>query len=183
MAERGDRKPSTGGNERKARRSRNGSGGNASNGASTTRADAGGSSANGNDSAARKRGRSKRRSRWGSERYKKKVDERLFGKKGDAAKTRLQERLRSAQGSENFLKTYREYVRGFGMPDDIPTLLMLLDIDDEKEGLKVLEALGTNVADAPIEQRKLVRGRLRNLEMSTSSDAMADAATELLERL
>ncbi len=130
----------------------------------------------------RRRGRG-RNGRWGSEANKRRIDERLFGKKGDAARYRLAERLRAAHGAENFLRTYKEYVKSYGMPDDIPMLLLLLDLSDEREVLKVLAAIDDTTQEAAQEQRSLVRSRLKNLEMSTQSDSLADAATDLLERL
>lgn len=131
----------------------------------------------------RRRGRGGRNSRWGSEASKRRIDERLFGKKGDAARFRLEERLRAAHGSENFLRTYKEYVKGYGMPADIALLLLLLDLKDEGEVLKVLAALFDSAQAAPQDQRSLVRSRLKNLEISTQSDSLADAATDLLGRL
>jgi len=129
------------------------------------------------------RGQSSRRARWASETYKRKVDEQLFGNKRDAARLRMEERLRGAQGSPAFLRTYREYVRDYGMPQDIQTLILLLDLDDERESLKVLQQLETTAQSSTPEQKSLLRGRLRNLEMSASSDAVADAAVYLLGRL
>jgi hypothetical protein len=130
----------------------------------------------------RRRGRG-RNSRWSAEAYKQRIDEKLFGKKGDAARNRLEDRLRDAHGSANFLRTYKEYLRGYGMPEDLRLLLLLLDLSDEAEVLKVLDVLDNTVKSAPQDQRSLVRSRLRNLEISTSSDSLADAATDLLGRL
>ncbi len=129
----------------------------------------------------RRRGRG--RGRWGSEGYKKRIDEKLFGKKGDAARYRLEERLRGAHGTPNFLRTYKEYLKGYGMPEEITLLLLLLDLGDEKEVLKVLEALDERAKSAAVDQKSLLRSRLRNLEMSTSSDALADAAEAMLGHL
>jgi hypothetical protein len=129
----------------------------------------------------RRRGRG--RGRWGSEGYRKRIDEKLFGKKGDAARHRLEERLRGAHGTPNFLRTYKEYLKGYGMPEEISLLLLLLDLGEEKEVLKVLDALEERARSAAVDQKSLVRSRLRNLEMSTSSDALADAAEALLGQL
>lgn len=130
----------------------------------------------------RRRGGS-RNSRRAANAYKKKIDERLFGKKGDAGRSRMLERLRASQGTPGFARVYREYVRGHGMPEDIPTLMVLLDVDEEQEALKVIDALESAAGSAPTEQKSLLKSRLRNLEMSTSSDALADAAAELIGRL
>jgi hypothetical protein len=127
--------------------------------------------------------RSSRRERWASETYKRRVDEQLFGNRRDAARLRMQDRLRAAQGSPAFLRTYREYVRDYGMPDDLQTLMLLLDLEDERESLKVMQAIEATVESVTPEQKSLLRGRLRNLEMSASSDALADAAVDLLGRL
>ncbi len=125
-----------------------------------------------------------RPARWASEAYKRKVDERIFGKRGDAAKRRVEERLRAAHGQPGELKRiYREYVREHGLPDDLNVLLLLLDLEDEREVLKVLHALGRSAESATPERKNLLRRRLQNFELSTSSDALGDAASALLGRL
>ena len=143
----------------------------------------GGGGNGGGGGGGRRNGRSGRRERWASETYKRRVDEQLFGNRRDAARLRMQERLRASQGSPAFLRTYREYVRDYGMPDDLQTLMLLLDLDDERESLKVMQAIEATVVSVTPEQKSLLRGRLRNLEMSASSDALADAAVDLLGRL
>ena len=123
------------------------------------------------------------RARAAAARYRQRIDEKLFGKKGDAARLRLEQRLRDAHGSPDFSRTFHEYVKGHGMPKDISLLLVLLDLEVERDVLKVMEALNEAAESAPPEQRSLLRSRLRNVEMSTSSDLLADAATDLLARL
>ena len=157
--------------------------GNGGAGSGDGKADANASGNAGANANGKGRSRGGRNSRWGSEASKRRIDERLFGKKGDAARFRLEERLRAAHGSENFLRTYKEYVKGYGMPADIALLLLLLDLKDEGEVLKVLAALFDSAQAAPQDQRSLVRSRLKNLEISTQSDSLADAATDLLGRL
>lgn len=139
----------------------------------------GGSGNSGGNGSGKGRGRGPRR---GSQAYKKKVEERLFGKR-DAGRGRMIERLRQAQGTPNFTRIYREFVKGHGMPDDLPTLILMLDIPDEREALKVIDAIYDIAVAAPNEQKSLLKSRLRNLEMSTSSDSLADSAADLLERL
>ena len=69
------------------------------------------------------------------------------------------------------------------MPGDVGLLGMLLDLDSGRDVLRVTEAIEDGLAGIGAEQRSLLRSRLRNLEMSTGSDAVADAAAELLDRL
>lgn len=124
-----------------------------------------------------------RRSRAGVAIYKRKAAEQLFGRGADAARLRLEERLRESHGSPAFLSTYREYQRAYGFPRDPGLLVVLLDLDDEREVLKVLGAIEAVVKEAAPEHRTLLRSRLRNLEMSASSDAVADAAARLGSQL
>jgi hypothetical protein len=137
----------------------------------------------GNGSRRSRGGKGSQRSRRSANAYKKKVEERLFGKKEDAARLRLAERLRNAHDTPNFLRIYREYTKSFGMPPEIDLLLLCLDLGEERELLKLIEHLGELAAEAPQEQRSLLRSRLRNLEMSATSDSVAYAATDLLGQL
>jgi hypothetical protein len=127
--------------------------------------------------------RSFRRGRGSTAAYKRRVEERLFGKRGDNGRGRLEERLRAAHGTPNFLRTFREYARSFGTPEDLGLLTLLLDLEDEQEVVRVIEALGRALESAPPEQRSLLKRRLQNLEMSASTDALADAVGGLLGRL
>jgi hypothetical protein len=127
--------------------------------------------------------RSHRRGRASAAAYKRRVEERLFGKRGDNGRGRLEERLRAAHGTPNFLRTFREYARSFGVPEDLGLLTLLLDLEDEQDVARVIEALGAAVENAPPEQRSLLRRRLQNLEMSATTDALADAVAGLLARL
>jgi hypothetical protein len=123
------------------------------------------------------------RARHQAARYRRKVEERLFGKKADRGRLRLEERLREADGQDNLLRSFREYVKAFGMPADVGLLLRLLDLETERDVLQVTDEID-RVADAlSPEQKSLLRSRLRNLEMSTQSDSVADAAATLIERL
>ena len=47
----------------------------------------------------------------------------------------------------------------------------------------VIEGIEEQLESFSVEQKSLLRKRLRNLEMSTEFDGVADASTELLERL
>jgi hypothetical protein len=83
-------------------------------------------------------GRAQQRARWASGAYKRKVEERLFGKKEDAPRRRLEQRLREAHDTPNFLRIYREYTKSFGMPEAIDLLLLLLDLGEDREIVRVL---------------------------------------------
>jgi hypothetical protein len=87
------------------------------------------------------------------------------------------------QSHDNLLRSFREYVKAHGMPSDVGLLVRLLDLQTERDVLQVTDEID-RVADAlSLEQKSLLRSRLRNLEMSTQSDSIANAAARLVERL
>jgi len=117
--------------------------------------------------------------------YRRKIDEQLFGKKSERPRLRMEQRLRDAHRTPNLQRTFREYVKAHGVPGDASLLLMLLDLEEERDLLQVAEGIDGALASEGVtpEQKSVLRSRLRNLEMSTGSDAVADAAAGLLERL
>ena len=115
--------------------------------------------------------------------FRRKVEEKLFGKKGDRARLRLTDRLRESHGTPNFERTYREYLKSYGLPDDLALLLMLLDLHHEEDVVRVLEGIEAGLPEISVDEKSLLRIRLRNLEMSTEHDGVADATAELLTRL
>lgn len=129
------------------------------------------------------RGANNQRGRHTAARYRRKIEERLFGKKADRGRLRLEERLREADGAENLLRTFREYVKCYGMPADVGLLVRLLDLENARDILQVTDEIGRVAEALSGEQKSLLRSRLRNLEMATSHDPVADAAARLLERL
>jgi hypothetical protein len=59
----------------------------------------------------------------------------------------------------------------------------LLDLEPARDVLQVTDEIDRVAESLSAEQKSLLRSRLRNLEMATSHDAVADAAASLLERL
>lgn len=138
---------------------------------------------NGNGQSGPGRDGRNQRARHSAARYRRKVEERLFGKKADRGRLRLEERLREADGAENLLRTFREYLKCYGMPGDVGLLVRLLDLEPARDILQVTDEIGRVAESLSGEQKSLLRSRLRNLEMATSHDSVADAVSRLLERL
>jgi hypothetical protein len=136
--------------------------------------------ANGHDAAAFAR---QQRARHQAARYRRKVEERLFGKKADRGRLRLEERLREASSKDDLLRSFREYAKSYGMPGDVGLLVRLLDLETERDLLQVTDEIERIAEGLSAEQKSLLRSRLRNLEMSTQSDSVADAAATLVARL
>lgn len=142
-----------------------------------------GGNGNGNGQNGNGANAKQQRARHTAARYRRKVEERLFGKKADRGRLRLEERLREAEGAENLLRSFREYVKSYGMPADVGLLVRLLDLEPARDVLQVTDEIDRVAESLSGEQKSLLRSRLRNLEMATSHDAVADAVASLLERL
>ena len=104
----------------------------------------------------------------------------------------MQERLRAAQGSPTFLRTYREYVRDYGMPDDLQTLMLLLDLDDERESLKVMQAIEATPGTVALEKiqgamlkiiTELAKDRKANLVFQRSELVLFDQAFDVTDEV
>jgi hypothetical protein len=135
---------------------------------------------NGHDAQAFAR---QQRARHQAARYRRKVEERLFGKKADRGRLRLEERLREAGSKDDLLRCFREYSKSYGMPGDVGLLVRLLDLETERDLLQVTDEIERIAEGLSAEQKSLLRSRLRNRELSTQSDAVADAAATLVARL
>ena len=145
------------------------------------------SNGNGMNGSRRRRGRRRngngQRSRGSAAMFRRKVEEKLFGKKGDRARLRLIDRLRESHGTPNFERTYREYIKGYGLPDDLALLMLLLDLEQAQDVVQVLGGIEAGLGEISVDEKTLLRTRLRNLEMSTEHDLVADATAQLLSRL
>lgn len=144
------------------------------------------SNGNGMNGSRRRRGRRRNghgHSKGSAAMFRRKVEEKLFGKKGDRARLRLIDRLRESHGTPNFERTFREYLKGYGLPDDLAILMMLLDLEQAQDVVQVLGGIEAGLGDISIDEKTLLRTRLRNLEMSTEHDLVADATAQLLSRL
>ena len=128
-------------------------------------------------------GGGQRRSRGSSAAYRRKVEEKLFGKKGDRARLRGVERLRAAHGTGGFQRAFREYFREYGLPEEFALQVLLLDLDDEHDVVAVIEGIGDRLDSISLEEKSLLRKRLQNLEMATEFDGVAYASVDLLARL
>ena len=91
--------------------------------------------------------------------------------------------LREAHGTPGLQRVFREYVRGYGLPADFDLLTLLLDLGDEQDIVTVLGGIEELRESISPEEKSLLRKRLRNLEMATEFDGVADATVDLLERL
>ncbi len=79
--------------------------------------------------------------RFKAGRVKEALDRLFKGEKGTPEHDKLFAKLHSTYGGERFLPTVQKYVEKYGLPDDSPTLLLLLDAKDEGIGAAAMGKL------------------------------------------
>ena len=79
--------------------------------------------------------------RYQSGRVKEALDRLFMGKKGTIEHDRAFKKVHQSYGSEVFLKNVTKYIEKFGLPDDAPTLLVMLDTGDQAVTLNVMEKI------------------------------------------
>ncbi len=111
--------------------------------------------------------------------------ERLFkGAKGDPAHDKDLQRLHDAFGTSRFKKMAKDYIKKYDLPDDWGALILLLDLDGEKDiVIKAMEKLVEMSKDLPDQKKKGLRSKLRTLSLTTKDVVVAEIAQELAEEI
>lgn len=121
--------------------------------------------------------------RWQSGRVKNALDRIFLGDKGTPEHDKLYNRLHSAYGSESFLRHVNTYIKKYGLPDDAPTLLLILDTKDEGIAAETIEKLKAIYGSLQARQSEDVRRKLSILAMTDRSQKIREQAAEVLEEL
>ncbi len=123
------------------------------------------------------------KNRWQSGRVKEALDRLFLGEKGTPEHDKLFSKLHSSYGSGSFLKHVNAYTGKYGLPDDAPTLLLILDTKDEGIMTAALEKLKGLYASLQARQKEDVRRKLSILAMADRSQKVRERAGEALEEL
>ncbi|OPY72791.1 MAG: hypothetical protein A4E64_02779 [Syntrophorhabdus sp. PtaU1.Bin058] len=123
------------------------------------------------------------KNRWQSGRVKNALDRIFLGDKGTPEHDKLYNRLHGAYGSGTFLKHVNTYIKKYGLPDDAPTLLLILDTKDEGIVTEAIEKLKAAYGSLQARQREDVRRKLSILAVVDRSQEIRRQAGEALEEL
>ena len=121
--------------------------------------------------------------RWQSGRIKDALDRIFLGDKGTPEHDKLYGKLHSSYGSGSFLKHVNTYMGKYGLPDDAPTLLLILDTKDEGIVTETMEKLKAIYGSLQARQKEDVRRKLSILAMADRSQKTRQRAGEALEEL
>ena len=121
------------------------------------------------------------KNRWQSGRVKEALDRLFLGDKGTPEHDKLFSKLHNSYGSGTFLKHVNTYMGKYGLPDDAPTLLLILDTKDEGIVAATIEKLKGLYSLLQARQKEDVRRKLSILSMADRSQKIREQAGEALE--
>lgn len=128
-------------------------------------------------------GKERPKDRWQAGRVRDALDRIFLGDKGTPEHDKLFSKLHSSYGSGTFLKHVNTYMKKYGLPDDAPTLLLILDTKDEGIATATIEKLRGLYGTLQARQKEDVRRKLSILAMADRSQKVREQAGEALEEL
>ena len=121
--------------------------------------------------------------RWNTGRYKQALDKLFKGEKGTIEAEKLHKKVHKSYGSPAFAETARKYVAKYGPPDDISTLLLMLDSKDAQLMLLVMEKLRLVYQKASDREKEDIRRKLSILALTDKSADVKERASEIVEEI
>jgi len=110
--------------------------------------------------------------------------EKMFaGSKGTSEHARMQDAVHESYGSPNFDAAVTAYLEKYGMPDDMRTLLVLLESKNKETFLGALAKLNETIPSRSITEKRTIRTKLRVLELSVKDVQTKKAVKAALEKL
>lgn len=121
--------------------------------------------------------------RWQQGRVKDALDRLFKGDKGTPEHDKLYARLHNAYGSEAFLKQAEKYMAKFGLPDDVATLILFIDIKDVNICTATLDKLREIYSTLPPRQQEDVKRKISIAVMGHRIKEVRVRASEIMEEL
>jgi len=121
--------------------------------------------------------------RWQTGKVKEAIDRIFMGKKGTMEHDKLFKKLHQSYGMGTFLKHVMAYIEKYGLPDDTPTLLLLLDTKDKSISLDAIGKLQEIYATLPQQQKDDALRKLSIVAMTGKSREVRLKAEEVMGEL
>lgn len=122
-------------------------------------------------------------SRWETGRRKEALDRLFKGEKGTLEHDRLFNKIHKSYGTGSFLANVKAYVDKYGMPDDAPTLMLILDSGDKGLIIRAIDKLREIFDKLTDREKDDVKRKLSIIKMTDRSPDVREKAEEALEGL
>ena len=127
--------------------------------------------------------RDKPKDRWQTGKVKEAIDRIFMGKKGTLEHDKLFKKLHQSYGMGTFPKHVSVYMEKYGIPDDAPTLLLVLDAKNQTISLSAIEKLREIYPALSQEHKDDVMRKLSIIAQTDRSKEVRMQAEELIEEL
>jgi hypothetical protein len=123
------------------------------------------------------------RDRWQTGKVKEAIDRIFMGKKGTIEHDKLFKKVHQSYGMGTFLKHVMAYMEKYGLPEDTPTLLLLVDTKDQSISLDAIGKLQEIYPTLPQQQKDDALRKLSIVAMTGKSREVRLKAEEVIEEL
>lgn len=121
--------------------------------------------------------------RWKAGRTKEALDRLFLGEKGTLEHDKFFKKLHSTYGTNRFLGAVQRYIAKYGLPDDVATLILVLDVKEESIRTSIIEKFEEIFPHITDRQKEDVRRKLSIVALSDGSSHVRVRAQDALEEL
>ncbi len=121
--------------------------------------------------------------RYEQGRYKEALEKLFQGKKGTLEYQKLYNKIHKSYGSSTFLGTVQKFAETYGLPDDVSTLLLILDTKDADIMLRTIDKLKEVAPGTGSREKEDIRRKLSIIGMTDKSSDVKERAREVAEEL
>jgi hypothetical protein len=121
--------------------------------------------------------------RWNTGRHKQALAMLFKGEKGTVEHTKMHTKMHKSYGSSTFLQAVQVYIEKFGAPDDMSSLLMLLDSKNAAVMILAMEKLAQIYDDMTIREKEDIRRKISIVALTDKSVDLRETASEILDDL
>lgn len=116
------------------------------------------------------------------ERYLKEL-EKLFEGKKNVEKEELLTSLHKSYGTKNFKKLAKEFFEKYGLPEDLRSLFLFLDLEEREIVLKTLEKIKEGFPNKSIPEKQSILSKLKTLSFTTKDEKIGATVEKLLKEM
>jgi hypothetical protein len=121
--------------------------------------------------------------RWNVARRKEALDKLFMGEKGTIEHEKLFNKIHKSYGSGSFLANLKKYIEKYGMPDDAPTLILILDTKEQEIVFKAFDKIKTIYNGLSPRQKEDIRRKLSIMKLTDRSAEVREKAEDILQML
>jgi hypothetical protein len=121
--------------------------------------------------------------RWNNGRHKQALAVLFKGDKGTIEHTKMHTKMHKTYGSSTFLQAVQAYIEKFGMPDDMSSLLMLLDSKNASVMTMAMEKLTQIFDDMTNREKEDIKRKISIVSLTDRSGELRETASEILDKL